>query len=339
MLTGSRSSAPRDRVAARGRLGPLLVRGAAVGLAAGALVVLATTDRSTWGELRRLDAPAVLAMAALVACAWLATGTRLAVLARGLGHRLSVVRGFRIGLTGELGVVASPGGVGGPAVRLALLHRNGVSLSDGGAMLAADALVDAVFFLLLAPFAVTSLARLDLAERLDLRSRTDLPPGILFGLVVVAVVLLGGLVGWVLLHRHRRSRRSLARLRVRARQALAALRRLPAGALVICLSLAAVQWGCRYGVLPLLLGSFGIEVPFFSLFFLQGLLFLGSLMVALPGGGGSVELGAAVLLALFVPRGLIGVTVVIWRVFTYHLYLLGGAGAALWTAIAARQQR
>lgn len=162
MLTDSRIDRPSERDAGRGLLARVLVRGAALGLAAGAVVVLAITDRSTWSELRRLDAPAVLAMAGLVAGAWLATGIRLAVLARALGHRLSLLRGFRIGLTGELGVAASPGGVGGPAVRLALLHRNGVSLSDGSAMLAADALVDAVFFLLLAPFALASLARLGL---------------------------------------------------------------------------------------------------------------------------------------------------------------------------------
>jgi uncharacterized protein (TIRG00374 family) len=90
-----------------------------------------------------------------------------------------------------------------------------------------------------------------------------------------------------------------------------------------------VQWTCRYGVLPLTFHALGVDVPVLPLMLLQGCLFLLSLLVVMPGGGGSVELLSGALLPLFAPAALVGPAVLIWRVATYHLYVLAG-GAMLW---------
>ena len=47
------------------------------------------------------------------------------------------------------------------------------------------------------------------------------------------------------------------------------------------------------------------------------------------GGGGSVELLSGAVLPLFAPAALTGPALLIWRVATYHLYVLAG-GVALW---------
>ena len=94
-------------------------------------------------------------------------------------------------------------------------------------------------------------------------------------------------------------------------------------------AVAAVQWSCRYGVLPLTFYALGVEAPVLPLMLLQGCLFLISLLVVAPGGGGSVELLSGAVLPLFAPAALTGPALLIWRVATYHLYVLAG-GVALW---------
>ena len=86
---------------------------------------------------------------------------------------------------------------------------------------------------------------------------------------------------------------------------------------------AVFQWFCRYGVLPVLLWGLGHPVNPFPLFVLQGLLFTLALALVVPGGSGGVELAFAVVMAPIIPKELLGV-VVLWRFFTYHLYILGG---------------
>jgi uncharacterized protein (TIRG00374 family) len=71
--------------------------------------------------------------------------------------------------------------------------------------------------------------------------------------------------------------------------------------------------------------SLGIELNPLPLMAAQGLLFMISLLVVVPGGGGSVELLSAVLLPGFVPSAVVGIVVAMWRMFTYYLYVVGGA--------------
>jgi uncharacterized protein (TIRG00374 family) len=95
-------------------------------------------------------------------------------------------------------------------------------------------------------------------------------------------------------------------------------------ALLVNLAIAAVQWCCRYLLLPVILFSFGIQVNPLPLFLIQGVLFALSLLVVAPGGGGAVELLTALVLPALAPTELSGVIVLVWRFFTYHLYVLGG---------------
>ena len=125
----------------------------------------------------------------------------------------------------------------------------------------------------------------------------------------------------------RRWRRRAAVAAGRLGRGVRTLLRLHPGLLAASVVLAVIQWSCRYSILPIVLGILGAGVDPLPLVYLQGLLLLGGTLVALPGGGGTVELTAGAALALFVPGGLVGAAVLIWRFFTFHLYLLGGAAA------------
>ena len=98
------------------------------------------------------------------------------------------------------------------------------------------------------------------------------------------------------------------------------------GALALNLGLTAIQFSSRYSVLPIAIWMLGVPVAPLPLIVMQGALYMISMAVVAPGGGGSVELLAAVALPQFMPVHLVGVAILLWRLFTYHFYLLfGGA--------------
>jgi uncharacterized protein (TIRG00374 family) len=95
-------------------------------------------------------------------------------------------------------------------------------------------------------------------------------------------------------------------------------------ALVAAFVLTTIQWLCRYGILPVILLAFSGEQSFLPLLVMQGIFLVLSFMILLPGGGGSVEMITTLVLRQFVPMSAVGFVLVLWRFFTYHLYLLVG---------------
>ena len=85
-----------------------------------------------------------------------------------------------------------------------------------------------------------------------------------------------------------------------------------------------VQWCCRYGVLPLLLWGFGLKVNPFLFFILQGALFMLQLVLVIPGGSGGIEIAFFVMMGHFIPPEIVGIALILWRFYTYHLYVIGG---------------
>ena len=330
-------------------------------LAGGVTVFLVTFEPGAFAALHRLGPALTLALFALVAAAWAAAATRLILLTRALGHPLALRRAVLTALAAEFGSSASPAGVGGVAVRVGLLRSYGIPLAESAAVAGADFAVEVTSgvliglgILLFALFRADSRAVLDELFTGEAARNASLP--LLVGLAALAAIGLavrwwlkrprrqraqeGGssqkasprprrrriplrrrLAGWV-----RRSRGAIERVRAR----LAVLARHPK-TLALCLLLAGAQIIARYSVLPVLVWAFTGESSPFLLFLVQGTVMAISQILVAPGGGGSVELGAGALLPAFLPSELTGITVILGRLFTYHLNLLvGGLAFFAW---------
>lgn len=350
----------------------LALTGAVLALAAGGVLVALTFDHSTWETLRRVGPPIAALLAALMTASWCAAAGRILLLTRSLGHHLRYRDSFVVAVSGEFGVVATPTGLGGTALRLALLRARGVPLTTGTAVVGADFILDvgvAVLVTTLAiPLTLLFPGSRDLMERLadEVDPRIGMTAGACLALLVVGALLwrwlaarrgatavarepevvrlaeetlseteadgaagragagedTGSASGGVFSRLRHRLRDSFQR----ARSGLATLFRHRRPTVAWCFLLAFVQLLCRYSVLPVVVLTLVGPTRVFLLYPLQGLLMLIAHVLVLPGGGGSVELGAGVVLALFLPAPLVGAAVLLWRLFTYHWNLfVGGA--------------
>ncbi|MBE2214829.1 MAG: flippase-like domain-containing protein [Opitutaceae bacterium] len=334
----------------QGRLLRYVLQGVALGAVATALVLVFTTGEDTWIHLKEFSPAYLPLLFAMVVTAWACNGGRVWLMCRAMGHPLRYRQAISVSLSTEFGIAATPAGVGGTVIRLTLLRQAGLPYVTSGSLLATDAAVDVVFFSLLAPFAIYLILH-DGILRALVREPSEAHAFLGLGLVAAAVA------GVILLLRSDRFHRGVARclaatkfgrrrrlparhrhLRTAVRRSvrriggsLAFLWRERKSALLLNLGLASIQWCCRYMILPVILLSLNTPVNPLPLFLVQGFLFALSLMVVAPGGGGSVELLTALILPGFVNPGLIGVVVVVWRFFTYHLYLLGGGTVFFYT--------
>lgn len=325
------------------------VQGAALAALAAIGVVVFYADPATIDHMRRLSWGLRAWLAVMIVFAWLCNGMRVFLLTHSLGYKLRYIQCLSVSLSSEFGIAATPAGMGGAAIRLTLLKRAGVPLAHGTSMLAMDVALDSLFFLLLMPFAFLSIAR---NPKIHLWFKGVEPAALLAGLLM-AVFAIASLI-WIaqsqeyrtILHRivHHSV---LSRYRLPARSRLIRwkgvsgwhqmkggfihLLQLRWGSVLLTFCCASLQWICRYSILPLLLYGLSLPCDPVLLFLLQGFLFTGSLLVVLPGGGGGVEVSAAIILRQIIPPYLVGVVVLLWRFFTYHLYLLGGGSMFLWT--------
>lgn len=309
------------------------LRGVVIAMAVGTGVFLWTVRADTWARLA--DARwGLLALApAMVALAWACNGTRTWLLAPVVARRIRWREALGVTLSVEFALAATPGGVGGIPVRVALSRRLGLPPEASLAIVAADVAADVIFFSLLWPFAAVAVAALlvrsGLGEKAAAAWAGAHPGAWLAGLGAAAA-----LAAWAAARawRRRRAGGRLERLGEAMRRTagnIARFWRLGKTRFAASVAVASVQWCCRYGVLPLTFHALGVDAPVLPLMLLQGCLFLISLLVVAPGGGGSVELLSGAVLPLFAPAALVGPALLIWRVATYHLYVLAG-GVALW---------
>jgi uncharacterized protein (TIRG00374 family) len=334
----------------QGRLLRYVLQGVALGAVATALVLIFTTGEQTWVGLREFSPAYLPLLFAMVFTAWACNGGRVWLMCRAMGHPLRYRQAISVSLSTEFGIAATPAGVGGTVIRLTLLRQAGLPYVTSGSLLATDAAIDVVFFALLTPFAIylilhDGILRAVIHEPSEAHAFAGL--GIVAAIVAGAIVLLRSeafhrqvaralaATEWGrskrLPARHRHLRTAVRRSLRRMGGSVAFLWRERKSTLLLNLGLASIQWCCRYMILPVILLSLNTPVNPLPLFLVQGVLFALSLMVVAPGGGGSVELLTALILPGFVNPGLIGVVVVVWRFFTYHLYLLGGGTVFFYT--------
>jgi uncharacterized membrane protein YbhN (UPF0104 family) len=309
------------------------LRGVVLAMLGGTGAFFFTVRADTWERLADARWGLLAFVPLMVALAWACNGTRTWLLAPVVARPVRWREALGVTLSVEFALAATPGGIGGVPVRVALSRRLGIPPEASLAIVAADVAADVVFFSILWPFAAVSVLALLVRSGLWARmtGAWEAAEPLHWLLAAAATGVCAGAVTWAL-WRRRRPGGWMDRAGAAARSTagrIARFWRMGKARFAASVAVAAVQWTCRYGVLPLTFHALGVDVPVLPLMLLQGCLFLISLLVVVPGGGGSVELLSGAVLPLFAPVAMVGPAILIWRVATYHLYVLAG-GVALW---------
>ena len=343
--TGRAPASPLDGVRAPARRAlPALTLGVLV--TAG--VLWATVSPESLLRIREAKRLYLAAAAGMVFCSWACAAGKVWMLCRSFGYRLGFGQALTVTLATEFGIAVSPAGVGGSVMFLTLLQRAGIPLAVGGSMLAVDVAVDLAFLAVLTPFVLATIYTFLEGARSSLSFETLSWLITVAGLGAATALLVAFLAGTISTRRIRagtgavtqgRLFRCLAWLRLlrwkagqtarltRATGRLLLVDKRPA--LYAMFLLATSGWLCRYAVLPLILVGFSAQGNPFYLMAVQGFLFAMSLMLVLPGGGGSIELVGSLLIQPFVPRAAVGIVLLVWRFLTFHFYLLVGGAVFL----------
>jgi uncharacterized protein (TIRG00374 family) len=314
------------------------LRAAALAAAASCAVVLIGGGCRAAHRLRDMDARWLPALLVLSGLPWAFSGMRMKLLASRLGRRLPWTRCTRAAMCAEFGLAATPAGIGGPALRTAMLGRLGLRYGDAAAVVLFDAATDLALACILTPLALRATLNF---VRLQAPSRPTDPRWYVAAGALVVVLILTALVVRRLRRLGRlpvlrrapwyaRARTQLHRMRI----AMAIFWRRGHWTLLLNMLLAAGQWACRYSILPLICVAFGLRPPVAPLMFLQMVVLALGMFLIVPGGVGGVEALMMAALSVRIPAASAGAILLVWRFFTYHVNLLGGA-LALFSALRA----
>lgn len=270
---------------------------------------------------------------------WLGGGLRLKVLLLALGERLSLFRCAQIAAVTSGTAWLTPSGSGGGPAQLYGLTRSGISLGRAGAVNAVVFLAN-VSFLALAGFTAWAAGAGQAIAHIILPVGR-IPADDLFrwsswaftlaAAAVVVLALLPKLVPRVLRRATGESVRLERWFHYLEELHLSIVTYARSGKLAFVASILAstVQFGSRIVLGWFLLRGFGIQAPFLHVVLLHTMIQYLLFFMPTPGGAGIGELLTPILMAPFLPGGLLVPYTALWRLFMSYVSVAVGSALLL----------
>lgn len=283
-----------------------------------------------------------------------AHGVLLAVALLELGARGAKVRlsaaSLRIPMTfgvalrasagGDFGAAITPARTGAEPARFLIMTEAGMSSAHIILVIYAELFLEMI-----------SLAIVAIAMFFTFRSSGAIITGMASLVAMYAAFVLGtGALGFVLARRgiNHTPPKWLARLGVHGmrwekfrrvleqlQQGIEGMRDMRVGMAGIALLTSIVHILLRLAILPIIVYSFGVHVPAAPLILWPIALTYGSVVVAVPAGGGFIEVAFKETLGHAIPSTIFGASLIWWRFYTFYLYIILGGIAAGGTVLRA----
>lgn len=119
------------------------------------------------------------------------------------------------------------------------------------------------------------------------------------------------------------------------RQGIEGMRDMRLGVAAVALLTSIIHILLRLAILPIIVYSFGVRVPAAPLILWPIALTYGSVVVAVPAGGGFIEVAFKETLGRAIPSSIFGASLIWWRFYTFYIYIILGAIAAGGTVLRA----
>lgn len=250
---------------------------------------------------------------------WFTDAGRMALWSRFLSAPLSYGSLLRVSAFAELGAAVTPPALGTAPVKIALLLSHGLSAGTALTLTTLSSLEDWVFLLMTVPFCLAAAPVNILPDLGNTFSSTGA-----VCLWMLAATVAAGMV-FYLRRRTRSAAGPLDRLRQILREFAASYRLVARNGklrFVLTMVLTAVQWGCRYSVVTVLMQGMGLPAHPLQFFALQAVIFALSSVVPTPGGAGGVEMLFTALHRQLLPGSMLGIATAAWRIATFYIPVL-----------------
>jgi uncharacterized protein (TIRG00374 family) len=307
-----------------------------LGIIGNILFYLTTTDRQVLASVLHFS-PVYFALAMLLSIVpWFTGSLRLFLWSRFLGNSISFPSMFKIAIGAELGAAVSPPLIGGSAVKVGMLMRQGFTGGTALSLSVLENMEDTIFFLAMVPLALTITSSWDLPQVGTVLAELGNPT--LWTLLGGVGVCLGAI--FLLVKRKPGNAKpwlsGLAVLKGKVRSVysnfIATYHRIARegkSIFAMTMALTALQWICRYSIISLLLASMGIPVRPVLFMVLQVFVFALMTLVPTPGAAGGAEVMFSLMYHAFLPAGTIGLVTAGWRFLTFYFLLLLAAALSL----------
>lgn len=265
---------------------------------------------------------------------------RLRVLTDG---QLSWRQSFQVIMLWEFASAVTPSIIGGSAIALFIIRREGVSMGRTTAIVLVTALLDELFYILMVPTILLLVGTQDLftsgGEYVFMNTRFGTQGvfaiGYLFILVLTTIILYGVFINprgtkWLLL--------SIFRLPFLRRWRPAAgetgneiiitsreMKGKPVGFWLKAFGATFFSWTARFLVVNMLILAFVGQGDQLLIFGRQLIMWVILMISPTPGGSGVAEIVFSGFLGDFIPSGLIAAMGLMWRIISYYPYLFIGA--------------
>ncbi len=303
-----------------------------------AVVLLASSTTQTWEALGLMGWRQIIILGLLTAVMFVFDALRTVILSQSLGHRLALLPAMKIMFIGRFFGAITPLQSGMMPAEMYLLNRNGLAL---GQAISVDVIKR-----------ISTMGVLAMGGVLVLVLNRDLSSNrvmvyvyyyvVIFYLFLSAcflfVYLFPRQTHWaidrVMEHLHRRG--VVVRQEVDDyvhevandySKALQFYLHKGAPGFLLSLLVTMVFMVVQFVMAPVIIHGLGFAASFFEAFQAQVILMPMLYFAPTPGGSGIAEGGFALLFAGFIPRHLIGITVVLWRIFITFIGV--GIGALL----------
>lgn len=308
---------------------PVLLSVAAVGA-----ILYLTYEPGAFGLLAAAFRPGLLALALGCLAAHLVFGAlRLRYIAQGA---VPFRKGVRAQLAWEFMSAVTPSAIGGaPLASYFVAKDNGISVGSATAMMLFSMLLDQVWFALSIPIILVATASIDVfppalgavgAGTLTLYFLAMLAWVAFFAYAtLIRPEVLERAMAWVTRRRWlRRFEARVAEEMVRMKEQARVLRGQPPRFFAVGTLLASAAWLSRYLFLLFLAWSVTPGLAWTTFLFRTGALWITVLAVPTPGGSGGMEGLFMLFLAPMLPDGFAGPILLVWRLLSYHLFLVLG---------------
>jgi len=276
---------------------------------------------------------------------WILWAARLRVLANAMDKhvKISLLESTRIIIANLFLACITPSMAGGEPVRIHLLNKDGMSLGCATAAVLGERLIDAIFILIVVPFAFFVFKDLEGIKHLGLIST-----GLLIG-VIVFILLLALFIYAIMRPKKTKAflifiSKKLQRFSKKKENENKIIKKISREvdnfsrsifcftgekkAMIIASILTVLFWSTGFLIPSMILKGLGLPPFFVESYAAQVLLLVIIMMPTTPGSAGITEFGVYGLYGVLIGAGsdsLIGVFIILFRFITFHMNLIAGA--------------